>query len=95
MRTVNTINDILKETNNGEMTIAVPSKQDVDSLRTKHINDQLKLKIVFLKPKKGGAPTAFVQAEDIDTYLAIIKMVKKYKVLGAKGHLTDPMPAAV
>lgn len=93
MKTYNDIDDILRETNNGEMTIIPASQLDVDNIRRHHFEIFSKLNVFWFKPK-NGIHIAFIKADDIETYIVLIRMVQKYQVLGPKGQLLSPIPAA-
>jgi len=90
MRAYNDINDVLEITNNGEMTIVPENQLDIERIRANNFEIFSKLVVLSYKPKKG-IHMSFIQAKDIDTYIALTKIVKKYKVLGAKGHLLAPV----
>jgi hypothetical protein len=94
-KTFTNIRQVLERTNEGHLTIALNNEEDVRHVREKGFDIYSKLNILSLKPKRG-APTTFIQADDVQTYLALIEMVKSYKILGAKGRLSPPsssMPA--
>ncbi len=86
---------VLEKTSDGHLTIALDNEGDVKNIKAKGLDIYQKLNILSLKPKRG-APTTFIQADDVQTYLALIEMVSSYKILGAKGRLLDPssMPTA-
>jgi hypothetical protein len=93
MKTYNDIDDILRQTNNGHLTIVAEDGRVIKNIRTKHSDVFQKLNVFFLKPKKG-APVTVIQADSVPTYLALTAMVQKYQVLGPKGQFLSPIPAA-
>ena len=89
MKAYTDIDDVLKKTNNGEMTIVPENQLDIERIRANNFEIFSKLVVLSYKPKKG-IHMSFIQAKDIDTYIVLTRIVKKYKVLGAKGHLLAP-----
>jgi len=92
MKAYNDIDDIYRRTGDGYLTIVPENQLDIERIRANNFEIFSKLVVLSYKPKKG-IHMSFIQAKDIDTYIALTKIVKKYKVLGAKGHLLAPAAA--
>ena len=93
MKQCNDMNEVLKRTSNGEMTIVLQNELALENLRRKNFEIYSKLNVLSLKPKKG-APVTIIQAEDVATYISLTRKVKQYMVLGPNGQFLPPTPAA-
>ena len=92
MKTYTDIKDILKETDNGKMTIALENPLDVNFVRARHSDICAKLSFFSLKPKKG-IHTDFIKADDIHAFNALTGIIAKYRLLDPRGHLLPPTAA--
>lgn len=88
------MSEVLKRTSNGKRTIVLRNELVLENLRRKNFELYSKLNVLSLKPKKG-APVTIIQAEDVDAYQSLTKVVEGYMILGSNGQLLPPSPAAV
>jgi hypothetical protein len=94
MQTVNEIDEVLRLTNYGELTIVVNNETTVDKIRKKHFDIVPDLRIISMKPKRGS-PVTFIQATNIRTYRRLTGLVgPNYCVLGYNGKFLPPIPMA-
>lgn len=94
MKNCKSIDELLSKTNNGERTVMLFHEGQYDNIRIHHPDIGSNLMAFSLKPKKG-VHSVFVQAKDDDTLSLLKELLEgKYRILGPKGQVSLPIPAA-
>lgn len=93
MKVLENVNQVLKETDGGNLTIVTDLIQ-LNRLRKQNFKIFSGVqKTNSLKGKKG-VPIVFITAKDIKSYMNLIMVVENYKVLNSDGQFLSPMPMA-
>ncbi|MFA5431636.1 MAG: hypothetical protein WC319_01985 [Candidatus Paceibacterota bacterium] len=93
MKMLENVNQVLRETDGGNLTIATDLTQ-LNKLRRQKFEIFSGVQKTNSLKGKRGVPIVFITAKDVKSYMSLIMAVENYKVLNSDGQLLSPMSTA-